>query len=96
LRAESAVGRRLAVDLIDPPDFARRAGLSATRVNLSRLGAGAERDGKTEKTGQDERARPLVQSHAAISDAIESERKAKKELVRSLPEQMGQEKGNPA
>ena len=62
LRAIAAVGRRLAVDRIDIPDFPGRAGLSATRVNLSRPGAAAERGGKAKKAGADQRARPCPRS----------------------------------
>src|SRR5262249_38087789 len=64
--AVTPVGRRLAIDRIDPPDFACRAGLSTARIDLSRPDAAAERGGKTKKS-EDQRARPLVQSHGAIS-----------------------------
>jgi hypothetical protein len=42
----------------------------ATRVNLSRPRAAAERGGKAKKASKEQRARPLVQIHGAISNRI--------------------------
>ena len=80
-----------------PPDFARRAGLTAARVNLSRCGASPVRGGKTKKRREDQHIRPLVQSHGAIlPNTIAGKRKVKEGPARFLPETMGQEKGGPA
>jgi hypothetical protein len=75
LGAKPASRWRLAVDRIEIPDFPRRAGLSATRKNLSRVGAAAERGGQAKKAGADQRARRFLQNHGAISNTIARERK---------------------
>jgi hypothetical protein len=51
LSAGAAIGRRLAVDRVDIPDFPYRAGLGAAGVNLGRAGAAAGRDGKAKNGG---------------------------------------------
>jgi hypothetical protein len=74
LGAVAAVGRRLAVDRIDPPDFPGRAGLSATRVNLSRPGAAAKRGGQAKKAGANQPTRSLIKNDDAVSNTIARER----------------------